>query len=381
MKRKVTFEEFVSTFLLGLWQAACYVCRIFDPRYKTRFWRVVWALIATGFFLLMLCLTIDFFQHKLSEPEEYEYNMEWISSDVYVYSERYVEHSYVKNSRTGEKTIEEMDWFCMSPFGQDSLAVFAQNGRRGYFDTTTGKIVIPAIYSKAWIFSEGIAACLKTDTLQFIDHAGKVLFSFRYPFKQHRSGTDFCFHDGLCKMIGDNGLWGIIDKKGNWVVEPDYSSISICHSDSLLYLVRRGHDYGIIKSDGSAVYPCIYSNIDLTDDDVFLTMEDNTIHRGKYNGIITGEEVYSDVYSLSYYDGYTGESDEYGNSIKKEVEAGLMCYVAGNDYKGLMRKDGTVVAKPLYKAIKALNENLYICSYDDYFENNVLLDNKGNIVE
>lgn len=381
MKRKVTFEEFVSTLLLGIWQTLCYICRIFDPRYKTRFWRVVWALIATGFFLLMLCLTVDFFQHKFSEEEEYEYNMEWISSDVYVYSKRYSEHSYVKNSRTGEKTIEDMDWFCMSPLGQDSLAVFAKNGRRGYFDTTTGKISIPAVYSKAWVFSEGLAACLKADTLLFIDHTGQVLFSFHYPFKQHRSGTDFCFHDGLCKMIGNNDLWGLIDNKGNWVVEPDYSSISICHRDSLLYLVRQGYDYGIVNADGHTVYPCIYSNIEFTDEDVFLTMHDNTIRRGKYNGIITEEEVYTDVYSLSFYDGYTGEYDEFGNSIRKEVEAGLMCYVAGNDYKGLIKKDGTIITKPLYKAIKALNENLYMCSYDDNYENNVLLNNKGDKVE
>lgn len=40
-----------------------------------------------------------------------------------------------------------------------------------------------------------------------------------------------------------------------------------------------------------------------------------------------------------------------------------------------------MVTKTLYKSIKALNENLYMFNYDDYFENNVLLDNKCNIVE
>lgn len=96
----------------------------------------------------------------------------------------------------------------------------------------------------------------------------------------------------------------VIDKKANWVVKSDYSSICICHYDPLLYLVRQVHDYGIIKSDGNVVYPWIYSNIDLTDDDVSIKMEDNTISCSKYNGIITREEVYSYVYSLSYYDGY-----------------------------------------------------------------------------
>lgn len=381
MRRKVTLEEFVTTILLGIWQVICYIGKIFDPRYKTKFWRVVWALIAAGFFLLMLCVTINFFMHEFSDQDEYEYNMEWISSDVYVYSERYMEHSYVKNSRTGKKTIEGMDWFCMSPFGQDSLAVFAKNGRRGYFDTTTGEIVIPAVYSKAWIFSEGIAACLKTDTLHFINHTGKILFSFHYPFKQHRSGTDFCFHNGLCNMIGENGLWGLIDKNGNWIVKPDYSGITQCNNDSSLYLVRQGNNYGIVKSDGDFLYPCIYSNINFSEEDIFLTMKDNTIRRGKYDGTITDEEVYMNVYTLSYYDGYTGKNDEYGDSIKKEVETDLMCYVAGNYYKGLMRKDGVKVTKPIYKDIKALNKNLYICSYDNDGENNVLLDAKGNIVK
>lgn len=86
----------------------------------------------------------SFFQYKLSKTEEYEYNMEWISSDVYVYSERYVENSYVNNSWTDEKTIEEVESFCMLPFGLDSLVVFANNGRRGCLDTIIGKILYTA---------------------------------------------------------------------------------------------------------------------------------------------------------------------------------------------------------------------------------------------
>ena len=41
MRRKVTLEEFVTTILLGIWQVICYIGKIFDPRYKTKFWRVV----------------------------------------------------------------------------------------------------------------------------------------------------------------------------------------------------------------------------------------------------------------------------------------------------------------------------------------------------
>ena len=50
----------------------------------------------------------------------------------------------IKNTQTGEVTAEKIkfDWTSASP--NDSLGVFCTDKKRGYYNSYTGKIVIPA---------------------------------------------------------------------------------------------------------------------------------------------------------------------------------------------------------------------------------------------
>ena len=67
----------------------------------------------------------------------------------------------IKNTETGEVTAEKIkfDWTSSSP--NDSLGVFCSDGKRGYYNSYTGKIVVPAQYRRVWIFSEGLAGVQK----------------------------------------------------------------------------------------------------------------------------------------------------------------------------------------------------------------------------
>ena len=75
----------------------------------------------------------------------------------------------IKNTETGEITAEKIkfDWTSSSP--NDSLGVFCTDGKRGYYNSYTGKIVVPAQYRRAWIFSEGLAAVQKNGMIGFIN--------------------------------------------------------------------------------------------------------------------------------------------------------------------------------------------------------------------
>ena len=55
----------------------------------------------------------------------------------------------IKNTQTGEITAEKIkfDWTSSSP--NDSLGVFCTDGKRGYYNSYTGKIVVPAQYRRA----------------------------------------------------------------------------------------------------------------------------------------------------------------------------------------------------------------------------------------
>lgn len=88
----------------------------------------------------------------------------------------------IKNTQTGEVTAKKIkfDWTSASP--NDSLGVFCLDNKRGYYNSYTGKIVVPAQYRRAWIFSEGLAAVQKNGMIGFINRKGEVAIPFRYPY-------------------------------------------------------------------------------------------------------------------------------------------------------------------------------------------------------
>ena len=58
---------------------------------------------------------------------------------------------YIKNASTGVVTIKDikLDWTQRS--GNDSLAVFCSEGKRGFYNLYTGEIAVPAQYRRAWV--------------------------------------------------------------------------------------------------------------------------------------------------------------------------------------------------------------------------------------
>ena len=65
-----------------------------------------------------------------------------------------------------------INYFVLSDVKEnDSLAVYMQYGKRGYLDVRSGEFVISARkndYTKAWIFSEGLAAVMMLATMTMI---------------------------------------------------------------------------------------------------------------------------------------------------------------------------------------------------------------------
>ena len=85
-----------------------------------------------------------------------------VSENVSLYS--FADGTYRVYSHTKDQyTTGKINW--LSETGEnDNLAVYAKPGKRGYIDVNSGNIVIDAdsnSYSKAWIFSEGMAAVMK----------------------------------------------------------------------------------------------------------------------------------------------------------------------------------------------------------------------------
>ena len=248
----------------------------------------------------------------------------------------------IKNTQTGEVTAEKIkfDWTSSSP--NDSLGVFCTDKKRGYYNSYTGKIVIPAQYRRAWVFSEGLAAVQKNGMIGFINRKGDVVIPFRYPYHGNPLSS-FVFDNGHCIVADTTGKCGVINRKGEWVIQPKYDNIDAYE------------EYVIASSAGvrkQLTYEEKTINSFVVDNIKALTFMEKERYENK-----DGEIVYLDI----------------------EVKTGLFSYSVGGRC-GLMDANCRRLTDPLYSRIIAVDKNMYrALLLDSYSE--VILNGKGEVMK
>ena len=182
---------------------------------------VAWTVIGSA--ILLPCLSGC--SHKSEIVEEISDEGMLLNDDLVAYRTGDGKVS-IKNAATGIVTIKDIkiDWTQRSR--NDSLAVFCSEGKRGYYNMYTGEIAVPAQYRRAWIFSEGLAAVQRNGNIGFIDHQGKVVIDFNYPYHGNPL-TEFVFDDGHCVVANAEGKCGVIDKTGKWLIQPEYDNVNV----------------------------------------------------------------------------------------------------------------------------------------------------------
>jgi hypothetical protein len=248
----------------------------------------------------------------------------------------------IKNAATGVVTIKDIqiDWTQRSR--NDSLAVFCSENKRGYYNMYTGEIAVPAQYRRAWIFSEGLAAVQKNGNIGFIDHSGKVVIDFLFPFHGNPL-TEFVFDDGHCVVANAEGKCGVIDKTGKWLIQPDYDT------------VNAFREYAIVSKSG-----------------VSMQMS--------YDGKVLNSFVLDSIYELTYEEEERFENREGEiQYIDKTIKTGLFAYCVGGRY-GLMDGDCHRLTEPLHGNIRAVNRNMFRAILLDGWSE-VILNAKGEVMK
>ena len=248
----------------------------------------------------------------------------------------------IKNTQTGEVTAEKIkfDWTSSSP--NDSLGVFCTDKKRGYYNSYTGKIVIPAQYRRAWVFSEGLAAVQKNGMIGFINRKGEVAIPFKFPYHGNPLSS-FVFDNGHCIVADTTGKCGVINRKGEWIIQPKYDNIDAYE------------EYVIASSAGvrrQLTYEEKVINSFVVDNIKALTFTEQERYENK-----EGEIVYLDI----------------------EVKTGLFSYSVGGRC-GLMDANCRRLTSPLYSRIIAVDKNMYrALLLDSYSE--VILNAKGEVMK
>jgi hypothetical protein len=281
----------------------------------------------------------------------------------------------VYNRCLGEYTTPKLSW--VSDVSEsDTLAVYAVPNRRGYLNVNTGRIVIDAEandYHKAWVFSEGLAAVMKDGKIGFINAQNEVVIPFQFDYSDECRMCDFgyVFHNGYCAMTNKAGDLGLIDRSGNWVVEPAYDEIWAPHKSGYRVIVKD-NKHGILNSDCTVVYPAEYGYISIVSDGFVLT-KGGKQWQVDFEGNIVQPFMFDSTYYIKYPNGY----DSCGNPTYEFAD--FMKYEVMNSYGIINRITGEPITLAIYSDINMISSELFeVREYDSY--DWYLLDTNGKMV-
>lgn len=356
MKRKMTFKEWLANFFEGSWQVLCWIGRIFSPKNKTVFWRVIWAVITCCILFATCVIGWTWYQETYKSPLRY-CDTRRISQHIDFVKPRTEGWSgWTQNVQTGEKITEDIDWVAM-PADEDSLVVFGSKGKRGYINRYSGEVSIPAKYKKAWIFSEGVAGVMEKDSVYFIDHYGRPVNKKKFGFNPKTDG--YVYHGDYCAIAANDGRMGLIDKDGNWAVLPEYDSISSEIFD--FWLMSKGHNerkvWYAFNNKAEQITDEGYPSIEISKDyGVTATLPNHMLVSYGFDGKKSGAFIVYDIETLYY------ETDKYDeNGERVYLPATLKRYYMPDGYEGLCTSEGEMVTEPLYCGVRALDKDLYLC--------------------
>ncbi len=387
--KKVTCKEFFATLLSGIWQSIKWVVGLFGYKEDCKYAKVVRHIFATCLTILLVFFTsaivyafaTEVVYKKWIRPhtEESYWDDKSLSNNLVYQISWNTEQGRIYDEEQQKVVLDEVDWVYTSS-DYDSLAVFARHCKRGYINRFTGEVVIPETYSRAWVFSEGLAAVEKDGELLFIDHSGKVVID--KDFEVHYSAPSYVFKEGYCIMKDPvTGKWGLIDRQGECAIDCEYDFIHNCNG---FWLVEKDECTGLYTADMEMMFPAENTLISVDDSIIEVRHADHIARRYDHDGNIVEDFVIDEVSNLQY---ETTElrndfdsSDEY---VDRKIYAIANCqrYTVRSggwtpDYYGLLNRSGEVVTLPIYTDITAIGKDRYLCQ-----PQGVIIDDNGNEVE
>lgn len=329
-----------------------------------RLMMLVLMLIVAVYVVKIVC---DYFDYKYGRSY---WENEALSKNVRVHG--FNDGKYrVFNQANGEYTTGKLKWVSKTSTG-DSLTVYAVPDKRGFLDVNTGEVVIDAEkndYTKAWIFSEGLAAVMKEGKIGFINTKNEVVipFQFDYSGKCQKWNFGYLFHNGYCMMTNKDGKQGLIDASGKWVVDPTYDEVWSPNEIGYRLVVEDG-EYGLLDSLCNVIYPAAYYYIDVLDDGFVLT-KDGRMWKENTAGEVVNPFLFDATYYLNYPNGYDEDGDiEYVFSEYAKYEVcqfvGIMNRITGKPITPAIYWDMNMLSKDLFEVHDPETGNWYLLDSD-----------------
>lgn len=363
----------------AVWKSIKQMCGKTDSFIKS-----MWALIMMSFAVITLCgaallanETIVFLSQERDDNEyiyEHDFNTH-INGDIYCNRDNNNSY-YIYNAKTNKKLIKNLDSVVdNSYFSNDSLAYFKRNGKYGYFNHYTGEVIIPEQFDDACQFNEGLAAVTLNNRLLFINKNAEIVIDKNFTINPDFNYANYNFINGLC-IVPSNNKYGLIDKNGNWILNPEYDDIDY---SSNYCLVTKDCMMGAYDCETSTmILPIKYYQIAYEDNYYEVFDTDNVQMHYDLQGNIIQDNVIDYVSQMPYDLPETVQGED-GLSYKQGVAKALLYrvdYSQGISYYGLMSCDGRCITKPIYSEIETIGQDLFLCKPDG-----VILNSRGERVE
>ena len=281
----------------------------------------------------------------------------------------------VKDLKTGRWTTPKLRWVADEP-PVDSISVFCdREGRRGFYNTHTGKITIKGQYKHAWYFSDGVAAVVgDDDRVQFINYDGSPAVPGRYHYSP---GYDYVFKDGLCQIwIDSTNTSGLLRKDGTWALEPVYEHLSETYKGGWRITSADDH-WQLWTADFTPVFPETYEHITMNEERNAVYLTKNHIKQMvDFEGNVLEPFVIDRTRNLHYLTQYSEEEcDEY------DIVPEVVVYCVGCR-EGLMdKRTGRILTPPAYYDLSMISRTLVRAQFEYWDDASIILDLKGNIVK
>lgn len=389
--RKITFKEYFATLFGGLWQAVLWVLGLFGYKDESPFGKTVKRIFAscatillvlfTGCVLYAFATEVVYDQWIRPRTTGQMWEEKHISNHIVFQQIYYSDKGKIYDKNKRKVLLKDVDWVVTS-HDKDSLAVFARNGKRGYINRFTGAIAVPESYTRAWVFSEGLAAVEKNGELMFIDHSGKVVID--KDFQVHFDDPKYAFKNGYCMIKNPvNGKMGLIDRTGRWVLNAEYDNL---FNNDGFWQVEKGGRVGLYTADLDMLFPVENTAIYICDDWIEVRHADHIARWYDHEGNITVNFVIDEISNLLYEttelrnNAESSDDECMDNKIYAIADCQQYLVRSGDyntpDYYGLLNRNGRIVTPPIYTSIEAIGKDLYLCQPDG-----VIINDRGEIVK
>ena len=171
-----------------------------------------------------------------------------ITGDEYSYINKKGELVFESKYDLDANTVNYADF-------KNGYAHYKYKGKFGIIDTL-GNRVFPAIFEEVGAYDSRFTPVKKRGKWGYANGKVDLVIPYKFNFA-------WSFSDSLAKVEMD-GLQGIIDVEGNYIVESIYNSIEEVQ-DQHTFIVEKDRKFGIIKNDGLPVLPLLFDQVKTLD--------------------------------------------------------------------------------------------------------------------